>query len=97
MRPGVSIYAISDSSSVFHLLYTDQNYTLCGVRAAKHDPQMPKGGLYVVEIVPPNRELCKQCEKMKKRREAVADNQNGQSGNPKDSVIQESSRPGDAF
>jgi hypothetical protein len=62
------MYAISGSSSVYHLLYPDQDYTLCGFKAAKHDAQIPKAALHVVESVPPNRELCKQCDKMNNRR-----------------------------
>ena len=87
-----SMYAISESSSIYHLLYSDKNYTLCGFRAEKH--HLPaKGGLLVVEIVPPHRELCKQCDKMKKRRKAVTENQAHQNHNPEDSFIKESPRP----
>lgn len=82
-----SMYAIRGSSSVYHLLYDDQNYTLCGFRAEKRASQLPaRAALHVVEIVPPNRELCKQCDRMNKRRQAVTDNQDCQSHNRKDSV-----------
>jgi hypothetical protein len=64
-----SRYAISGPSSVYHLLYPDHDYTLCGFRAEKHDAETPaKATLHVVEFVPPNRELCKQCDKMNNRR-----------------------------
>jgi hypothetical protein len=76
-----SRYAISGSSSVYHLLYPDQDYTLCGFRAANHDgPIQAKAALHAVEFVPPNRELCKQCHKMNNRRE-------GNSGGPGSSSL----------
>jgi hypothetical protein len=63
------MYAISESSSIYHLLYPDQDYTLRGFRVEKNDAQIPsKATLHVVEIVPSNRELCKQCDKMNNRR-----------------------------
>lgn len=86
MRPGFrsSMYAMSGSSSIYHLLYPDHAYTLCGFKVEKHDPQLPaKASLHVVEFVPPNRELCKQCDKMKRRRQAVADKQTGKAMIPK--------------
>jgi hypothetical protein len=70
------MYAISGSSSIYHLLYPDHDYTLCGFRAEKYVAEIPaKATLHVVEVVPPNRELCKQCDKMNKRRK-------GNSGGP---------------
>jgi len=69
--PRFSMYAISGSSSLYHLLYPDQDFTLCGFRAEKNDPQIPsKAGLHVVKLVPADRELCKQCDKMNTRRQS---------------------------
>lgn len=66
-----SRYAISGSSSVYHLLYPDQDYTLCGFKAEKNAPPIPSTArLYVVEFVPASRELCKQCDKMNNRRQS---------------------------
>ena len=73
------MYAISGSGSIYHLLYPDHDYTLCGFRAEKHDAEIPaKARLHVVEVVPPNRVLCKQCDKMNNRRK-------GNSGGPGES------------
>ena len=78
------MYAISGSSSVYHLLYPDQDYTLCGFRADKTDAQIPaKATLHVVEFVPPNRELCKQCDKMNNRRQGKSEGPGGSSPNPR--------------
>jgi hypothetical protein len=64
-----SMYAICGSGRVYHLLYPNQDYTLCGFRAEKRDVQIPaKATLHVVGFVPPHRELCKQCDKMNNRR-----------------------------
>jgi hypothetical protein len=64
-----SMYAISGSSSVYHLLYPDQDYTLCGFMVEKNNAPIPaKGPLHVVVFVPPDRELCKQCANMHNRR-----------------------------
>ena len=71
MRPPshASMYAISEASSVYHLLYPDQDYTLCGFQAEKLNAHIPaKAALHVVEFVPPHRKLCKQCDKMNNRR-----------------------------
>jgi hypothetical protein len=63
-------YAISGPSNVYHLLYPNQDYTLCGFKAEKNAPQIPsKAGLHVVEFLPPRRKLCKQCDKMNGRRQ----------------------------
>jgi hypothetical protein len=78
-----SMYAISGSSSVYHLLYPDEDYTLCGFRAEKHDAQIPsKAALHVVESVPPDRELCKQCDKMNNRRKGNSGGRGSSSPNP---------------
>ncbi len=70
------MYAISGAGSIYHLLYPDHDHTLCGFRAEKYDAEIPaKATLHVVEVVPPNRELCKQCDKMNNRRK-------GNSGGP---------------
>jgi hypothetical protein len=72
------MYAISGLSSIYHLLYPDQDYTLCGFRAEKHDAEIPaKATLHVVEFVPPNRELCKQCDKMNNRRKGNSEGPGG--------------------
>jgi hypothetical protein len=71
--PHSSMYAISGSSSVYHLLYPDQDYTLCGFKAANHDgPIRAKAALHAVEFVPPNRELCKQCHKRRVPRQSMS-------------------------
>lgn len=63
------MYAVSDSSDLNHLLYPETDYTLCGFRAEKlAAPWSHRLPLHVVATVPPNRELCKQCDKMDKRR-----------------------------
>ena len=86
------MYAISGASGVYHLLYPDQDYTLCGFRAEQHRPQMPsKPTLHVVEFVPPNRELCKQCRKMNKRREGNSGGPGSSSLNP-EFLLSEASR-----
>jgi hypothetical protein len=85
---GQSMYAITKSSMVYHLLYPDQSYTLCGFRAEKLDLQFSdKAALRVVEFVPPSRELCKQCDKMHKRRKVVTENWDYQSYDPEDSAL----------
>lgn len=60
------MYAQSNRSKVYHLLYSTFDYTLCGQRlnseAATHEP-----GLRLVSEQPPNRLLCRQCEKMEER------------------------------
>jgi hypothetical protein len=66
------MYAISELSSIYHHLYPDKNYTLCGFRAGKSDAQVPKKvELLVVDSFPRGRRLCKQCDKMGSRREAI--------------------------
>jgi hypothetical protein len=81
--PHSSMYAISGSSSVYHLLYPDQDYTLCGFKAANHDgPVQAKAALHAVEFVPPDRELCKQCRKMNNRREGNSGGSGSSSLNP---------------
>jgi hypothetical protein len=93
-----SMYAISKSRSIYHLLYNDQNYTLCGFRAKKFDSELPaKAALQVVETLPPNRELCKQCDKMRNRRGAVSPTKIVKSHNPEDSVIKAGLRSNDFF
>jgi len=78
-----SMYAISGSSSVYHLLYPDQDYTLCGFRAEKNRAQIQfKAVLHVVEFVPPNRALCKQCDKMNNRRKRNVGDPGSSSPNP---------------
>jgi hypothetical protein len=90
----LSMYAISGSSSVYHLLYPDQDYTLCGFRAEKHDAQIPaKAALHVVEFVPPNRELCKQCDKMNNRRKGDSGGPGSSSPNQEFLLSEESPRP----
>jgi hypothetical protein len=90
-----SIYAISGSSSVYHLLYPDQDYTLCGFKAANHNGQIrAKAALHAVEFVPPNRELCKQCDKMNNRREGNSGRPGSSSLNPKFLLSEESPSPG---
>ena len=70
------MYVISRLSGIYHLLYPDQDFTLCGFRVEKHDPEIPaKAALHAVESVTSNRELCKQCDKMNNRRK-------GNSGGP---------------
>jgi hypothetical protein len=92
-----AMYAISGSSSVYHLLYPDQDYTLCGFRAEKSDLQIPsKAGLHVVEFVPPNRELCKQCDKMNNRRKSNSGGPCSSSPTPEFLLSEESPRPEDA-
>lgn len=67
------MYAISESSSIYHLLYPDNAFTLCGFKAEKPDSRYPnKAELHVVESIPPNRDLCKQCDKMHQRRKRAA-------------------------
>ena len=91
------MYAISGSSSVYHLLYPDQDYTLCGFRAEKNDAQIPaKATLHVVEFVPPNRELCKQCDKMNNRRKGNFGGPGSASPNPEFLLSEESPRPENA-
>jgi hypothetical protein len=63
-----SMYAISGSGKVYHLLYPDQHYTLCGFRVEKSHARTTAKALQAVEIIPPNRDLCKQCDKMNNRR-----------------------------
>ena len=96
MRPTShsSIYAISGSSSIYHLLYPDQDYTLCGFRAEKHGAEISaKAALHVVEFVPPNRELCKQCDKMNNRRKSNSGGPGSSSPNPEFLLSEESPRP----
>ena len=91
----LSMYAISGSGSVYHLLYPDQDYTLCGFRAEKHDAQIPaKATLHVVESVPPNRELCKQCDKMNNRRKGNLGGPGSSGSNPRFLLSDRSSQPG---
>lgn len=66
-------YAITKSSKSYHLLYPDTDYTLCGFRAENADSQFSeKVALHVVRAAPPGRELCRQCDKMDKRRKSVS-------------------------
>jgi hypothetical protein len=64
------MYAKSERSKIYHLLYSSFDYTLCGQKAKGVDlegsTQVP--GLRVVSEQPPNRMLCKQCEKMEQRK-----------------------------
>ena len=63
------MYAISESSSIYHRLYSDQDYTLCGFRAEQSEAQiLNKGRLRIVDSFPLGRRLCKQCDKMSSRR-----------------------------
>jgi hypothetical protein len=67
------MYATSESSKKYHLLYPGLNYTLCGFRAEKPDlVNSEKAALHLVHVVPPGRELCKQCDKMDKRRKRAS-------------------------
>jgi hypothetical protein len=92
-----SMYAISGSSSVYHLLYPDEDYTLCGFKAKKHDAKIPaKAVLHVVEFLPANRELCKQCEKMNNRRKGNSEGPDLSGPNPELSChkrVQDESTP----
>lgn len=62
------MYAISDASNIYHLLYPGQDYTLCGFRSEKIDSKSHQLALHTVEVLAPDRELCKQCDKMDQRR-----------------------------
>ena len=67
------MYVISQSSKNYHLLYPDTNYTLCGFRAESPDSPFPdRVVLHVVRVAPPGRGLCKQCDKMDKRRKRAS-------------------------
>jgi hypothetical protein len=64
------MYAVSMSSRVYHLLYASDAYTLCGFKALSlkvPDSNKP-ARLHRVPAIPSNRSLCKQCEKMARRR-----------------------------
>lgn len=63
------MYAQSKRSKIYHLLYSTFDYTLCGQKAKKVDLEgsTQGAGLRLVSEQPPNRILCKQCEKMKQR------------------------------
>lgn len=63
------MYAQSKRSKIYHLLYSTFDYTLCGQRARKVDLEgsTQGAGLRLVSEPPPNRMLCKQCEKMEQR------------------------------
>jgi hypothetical protein len=95
-QPGrFTMYAISGSSSIYHLLYPDHDYTLCGFRAEKHTAEIPANAtLHVVEVVPPNRELCKQCDKMNNRRKGNIGGPGSSSSNPGFLLSERSSQPG---
>ena len=71
-RRNTEMYAMSKLSSIYHRLYPDQSYTLCGFRVEKSDAQIPKKGLLtIVDSFPHGRRLCKQCAKMSNRRKAI--------------------------
>ena len=59
--------------SVYHLLYSDQNYTLCGFMVVKSDAQFDKAVHHMVDSVPIGRGVSKQCDKMNNRRKQVAE------------------------
>ena len=63
------MYAKSKRSKIYHLLYSTFDYTLCGQKAKKLDLEgsIQGPGLRLVSEQPPNRMLCKQCEKMERR------------------------------
>jgi hypothetical protein len=63
------MYAQSKRSTIYHLLYSTFDYTLCGQKAKGSDPKgsTRKSGLGVVSEPPPNSMLCKQCERMEER------------------------------
>lgn len=62
------MYAINDSSQIYHLIEAKKNYTLCGFRTAKKDtPWTQHVALHIVDLAPADRELCKQCDKIDKR------------------------------
>jgi len=68
------MYAMSKLSSIYHRLYPDQSYTLCGFRVEKSDAQIhKKSGLRTVDSFPLGRRLCKQCDKMSSRRKSILD------------------------
>jgi hypothetical protein len=62
------MYAVSAYGRVYHLLYPINDYTLCGFRALRFSNSNVPSGLHLASAVPPNRSLCKQCEKMAQRR-----------------------------
>jgi hypothetical protein len=89
-----SMYAISGPSSVYHLLYPDRDYTLCGFKAERSDAQIPaKAKLHIVQVVPPDRELCKQCVKMNSRRQGNNGGPGSSNPNPKFLLLEQSSSP----
>ncbi len=64
------MYAKSKRSKIYHLLYSTFDYTLCGQKPKGVDLERstPGPGLRIVSAQPPNRMLCKQCEKMDQRK-----------------------------
>jgi hypothetical protein len=62
------MYAVSTYGRVYHLLYPFNDYTLCGFRALKFSNSNGPARLRLASAIPPNRSLCKQCEKMAQRR-----------------------------
>jgi hypothetical protein len=63
------MYAQSKRSQIYHLLYSTFEYTLCGQKTKKVDLEgSAEGtGLRLVSEQPPNRMLCKQCDRMEQR------------------------------
>jgi len=63
------MYAKSKRSKIYHLLYSSFDYTLCGQKAKGVDLERSRqgDGLRIVSEQPPDRMLCKQCEKMAHR------------------------------
>src|ERR1700737_4999535 len=88
------MYVISRLSGIYHLLYPDQDFTLCGFRVEKHDPEIPaKAALHAVESVTSNRELCKQCDKMNNRRQGNSGEPGPSRTNSETLLSRESARP----
>jgi hypothetical protein len=73
------MYALSDPGTIYHLLYSSSNFTLCGFRVQRLDDSVPhkRAELHFVTEVPSSRSLCKHCEQMQQRRKGMSDTADG--------------------
>jgi len=74
------MYAVSIPGKIYHLLYPSSDFTLCGFKARRQSVTISsrRALLHIVPVSPPNRFLCKQCEKMRHRRNAEGARQVGE-------------------
>ena len=65
-----AMYATKMVNQIYHLVTPNGNHTLCGLRVSRL-PWGAKlaGNLQLVEEIPPSKNICKHCERIKNQTE----------------------------